>query len=255
MSAFYTPVARYYDAETGAKSDDLRHYSRLAQRYRGPILDVGCGTGRVVLHLAQAGQQVYGIDSNGAMLAHLHEKLMAMPALRERLTIVQGAAEAYSWQQGFALILLSYNVLMHFHEQEQQIALLQHMRAQLAGDGLLVIDLPNAAPAFAAEDSDRLTLERRFLEPASGAQVMLQSISELDRATQLLYVEWIYDEIDDSGQVKRLLAPHRLRYFFLAELRLLLQRCGFTLAAVYGDFEGGGYDAESERMIVHASPV
>ena len=114
------------------------------------------------------------------------------------------------------------------------------------------MDLPNAGPAFAAEDSDALTLERSFLDPETGHMIMLHSVSCLDRATQMLTVEWIYDEIDGDGLVKRLIAPHRLRYFFLSELRLLLERCDFDLRAVHGDTDGSPYDADSERMIAHA---
>ena len=142
---------------------------------------------------------------------------------------------------------------MHFREQERQIALLGRLRSWLAADGALVIDLPNAGPVFASEDSDSLTLERVFLDDESGHMIMLQSVSALDRAAQLLHIDWIYDEIDGDGAVKRHLAPHTLRYFFLPELRLLLERCGFALEEVYGDTEGGQYLADSERMIVYAS--
>ena len=142
---------------------------------------------------------------------------------------------------------------MHFHEQETQLALLNRLRTGLADGGRLVIDLPNAAPAFAAEDTDALTFERSFLDRETGHLVMLQSLTHLDRAAQILTVEWIYDEMDGSGAVRRLIAPHKLRYFFMPELRLLLDRAEFTVKAVYGDPDEAPYDADSERMIVHAS--
>ena len=252
MSAFYSTVARYYDAENSETSDDLAMYSQLAAQASGGILDVGCGTGRVLLHLAGAGHRVHGIENDRAMLSRLESKLDAQPKLRQLIAADFGDARTHDWNRDFALILLSYNALMHFHELDDQLDLLRNLRACLAADGKLVIDLPNAAPAFAAEDSDALTFERSFLEPESGHLVMLQSVSWLDRARQILSVEWIYDEIDGDGRVRRLIAPHRLRYFFLAELRLLLERCAFRLESVLGDTQGGPYDAESERMIVHA---
>lgn len=253
MSAFYTAVARFYDAETGDKTDDLAMYSRLAAEYPGEIFDVGCGTGRVLIHLAQAGHRVYGIDSDSAMLDRLEGKLAALPHLRERIRFRHADALDHQYEREFHLILLSYNALMHFKEQARQIALLRNLRRCLATAGLLVIDLPNAGPAFASADSESLALERRFLEPTTGHLVMLQSISYLDRAAQVLHVEWVYDEMDGDGLVKRTIVPHQLRYFFLPELRLLLERCGFRLDAVYGDTEGAPYDADSERMIVLAA--
>ncbi len=252
MSAFYTAVARYYDAENSDKTDDLAMYSRLAAEATGGILDVGCGTGRVLIHLAQGGHRTHGIEKDRAMLDRLELKLNLLPELREHITYVYGDVLTHRWSCNFGLILLTYNALMHFHELEEQITLLRNLRGCLAANGLLVIDLPNAGLAFASEDSDGLNLERSFLEPDTGHLIMLQSVNYIDRAEQILSVEWIYDEVDGDGAVKRLIAPHRLRYFFLPELRLLLERCGFALRTAQGDADGGPYNAESERMIVYA---
>ena len=255
MSAFYTSVARFYDAEIGDKTDDLLLYQRLSDQYPGEILDVGCGTGRVLIHLAQAGCRTHGIDSDAAMLDRLARKLRSMPHLQDHISYAHADARRYDCEREFALILLSYNALMHFHEQESQIALLGKLRGWLADEGRLVIDLPNAGAAFAAQDTDALTLERTFLEPESGHQIMLQSVSWLDRAAQILHVEWIYDEMDGDGQIKRMIAPHQLRYFFLPELTLLLKLCGFAVDAVYGDTDETPFEDGCERMIVFARPV
>ncbi|MCY3915447.1 MAG: class I SAM-dependent methyltransferase [Chloroflexi bacterium] len=255
VSAFYSIVARFYDAENQDKTDDLAMYSRLAAENRGDILDVGCGAGRVMIHLAQEGHRVFGIDNNRRMLDRLDRKLERLPPLRDKIRTVDADVLRHDFERGFGLILLTYNALMHFREQERQIALLGRLRSWLAADGVLVIDLPNAGPVFASEDTDSLTLERVFLDDESGHMIMLQSVSALNRAAQLLHIDWIYDEIDGEGAVKRHLAPHTLRYFFLPELRLLLERCGFALDAVFGDTEGGDYVADSERMIVYASGI
>ena len=78
MSAFYSTVARFYDAENRDKTDDLALYSRLAAECEGGILDVGCGTGRVLIHLAgEAGYRVCGIDNDSRMLARLLERKLA----------------------------------------------------------------------------------------------------------------------------------------------------------------------------------
>ena len=255
MSAFYSTVARFYDAENRDKTDDLHLFSRLADERSGPILDVGCGTGRVLTHLAQQGHQVHGIDNDRAMLDRLELNLEQTPQLGENLSVTHADVLEYDYELKFGLILLTYNVLMHFHEQDLQIALLGKLRRWLADDGLLVIDLPNAGPAFASQDTDALTLERSFLDPETGHLIMLQSVNFLDRTEQLLHVDWIYDAIDGDGTVKRLLAPHKLRYFFLPELTLLLERCGLQLASVYGDTERSDYSSDSERMIVFANAI
>ena len=252
MSAFYSAVARFYDAENADKTDDLYLYSRLALQYPGEILDVGCGSGRILIHLAQAGCKICGIDNSRAMLDLFEIKLERQPHLRQRIETIEADVRNCAFERDFSLILLSYNLLMHFLEQAEQIALLSQLRKWLSADGRLVIDLPNPGPIFASQDTDVVSLERKFLDPASGELIMLQSVSYLDRSTQILDIEWIYDAIDGDGVVRRRIVPHKLRYFFLPELRLLLERCGFGVDAVYGDTELGDYDAESPRMIVLA---
>lgn len=255
MSAFYTTVARFYDAETSDKTDDLQMYSRLADEYRGNILDVGCGTGRVLIHLAQEGYRVFGIDNDRAMLDRLDQKLELFSHLHGKLTYYEGDVLSFGLREQFSLIMLTYNALMHFHEQEDQIQLLKQLRQWIGDEGILVIDLPNAGDVFASQDTDSLIMERTFLEPETGHMVMLQSVSYLDRSTQILQVDWIYDEIDGDGVVRRIIAPHVLRYFFYAEIKLLLQVCGFDGSEVYGDTEESPYEEGSERMIIYARPI
>lgn len=254
MPGFYAAIACYYDAENTDKTDDLAFYTELAEEYGTPILDVGCGTGRVVLHLAEAGYETHGIDNEPAMLARALQRRDENPDLRDLLHLHEGDILKFDLpvKQSFKLILMTYNALMHFHEQDTQIALLKRLRQYLAPDGVLVFDLPNAGEAFASQDSDYLTLERTFIEPETGHLVMQQSTSVLDRVEQLMRVTWIYDEIEADGTVKRTFAPVVLRYFFYPELELLLKLTGFEVDTVYGGMDGSPFEDGCERMIVLA---
>jgi SAM-dependent methyltransferase len=254
MSAFYTTVARFYDAETADRIDDLALYSRLAEEVGTPAFDVGCGTGRVLLHLAQEGYPAHGVDNDAAMLARLERKLSSLPHLREFVTYEQADILTYRTSERYPLVLLTYNALMHFHNQDAQINLLKRLRQLTAERGLLVIDLPNAGETFATQDTDALLLDRTFIDPETGHLIMLQSHSYLDRAAQLLHVKWIYDEIDADGVVHRLIAPHVLRYFFYPEMTLLLKLCGFRAAAVYGGCNEQPFEDGCERMVIYARP-
>jgi SAM-dependent methyltransferase len=259
MPGFYATIARFYDAENTDKNDDIGFYLGLAEEHGvsgGPILDVGCGTGRVMFPLAQAGYEMHGIDNEQAMLERARERLAGVSKeTAKRLHFHHGDVLSYAMPIKFALTLVPYNGLMHFREQEQQIALLKQLRQWTRDDGLLVLDLPNAGDVFGTQDSESMVFERTFLEPETGHMVMQQSLSLLDRTTQQLKVTWIYDEITEDGTVKRTFASLMLYYYFFNELNLLLKHTGFEVVDVYGDLEGGPYEDGAPRMVVIARPV
>ena len=254
--SFYTTVAQFYDAENADKRDDIDLYLELAEEVGEPIFEVGCGSGRVVFPLARAGYTVVGMDNNEAMLSLAYQRVEQRPHEFGTLTLLLGDILTDPLpNQKFKLILLSYNMLMHFHEQPQQLALLQRLRAIIAEDGLLVIDLPNAGETFATADSDAITLERTFIEPINGHMVMQQAVSTLDRTTQLMRVLWIYDEITEGGTLLRTTAPTLFRYFFPYEVQLLLTLSGFQVDAFYGDTDCSPFEDTCPRMIVFAEPI
>ncbi len=251
---FYETIARYYDAENASMTADFALHSELASEYGDPVLDVGCGSGRVMLHLAREGFRVVGVDYSAAMLARGRQHVARLPDdVRARVTFVHGDALSVALPGGpFRLISVPYNGFMHFQALDDQLAALRRFRALLADGGALLLDLPNAGEAYGTQDDGALVLERTFIEPESGNLVLQHSVSELDRIEQQLHVTWIYDEVHADGAVHRTLAPLVLRYVFPGELRLLLAAAGFALVALYGSYEQDPFEDGSPRMIVLA---
>ncbi len=249
---FYDTIARFYDAENAEFTEDLALYGELAAETGGPVLDVGCGTGRVMLHLAQEGHRVVGVDRSEVMLARGRRKLDVMPDLKPRVTFVQGDALDADVPCCFKLIIVPYNSFMHFSEQVDQLTALRHFANLLDDDGLLVLDLPNAGDAYASRDDGSIVLERMFTEPESGHLVMQHSYSMIDRVAQHLHITWIYDEIADDGTVHRTLAPLKLRYVFPGEMDLQLAASGLRRVQFYGDYGREPFLDGSPRMVVLA---
>ncbi len=252
---FYDTIARYYDAENEDMTADLGLYSALAEQTGDPILDIGCGTGRVTLHLAMEGYRVAGLDTSRAMLERGRRKLKNRIDLHDLVTFYEGDALDYPLPDQYALILLAYNGLMHFRTPADQQAVLRHLSGCLKAEGKLIIDLPNAGEAFATLDDSAVTLERSFVEPESGHLVMQQSVSTLNRTEQLQYVTWIYDEIGANNVVQRTVAPLTLRYVFPTELDWLLQVCGLRRTERFGDYAQGPFEEGCPRLIVLAEKM
>ncbi|KXK22081.1 MAG: type 11 methyltransferase [Chloroflexi bacterium OLB15] len=251
MSGFYATIARYYDSEHYDKEEDLPLYGELADDADGRVLIIGSGTGRLALYLAGAGHHVHGIEIEGAMLDRARAKRDARH-LQERLQFHLGDALTYRLDEKFDLAIIPYNTFMHFLDQAVQLKLLKRLREWLNEGARLVIDLPNAGDAFGSQDTDSVILERTFLEAETGHLVMQQSVSHLDRTEQLMEVTWFYDEITDDGTLKRTIVPVTVRYFFAAEITLLLGAAGFEVEDIYGDFDGSPFEDGCPRMIVVA---
>lgn len=254
-AAFYDTIARYYEAENATFTEDIALYHALAEETDGSILVVGCGAGRVLLPLADHNRPVTGLDRSAPMLARARRHLEARPALAPWVTILEGDALTADLGGPYGLIIVPYNTLMHFTEQEAQLRLLARLRAVLQDEGLLVIDLPNAGEQYNSQDDSSVILERSFLEPESGHIVMQQSVSSIDRAEQRLSITWIYDELGDDGTVRRTLAPLELRYVFPGEIELMLRLAGLSLLELYGDHFREPFVDGCPHMIVVAEPA
>jgi len=253
MSGFYALIARYYDSEHDDKTEDFEFYREAAEDSGGPILIIGAGTGRIALNLAQAGFEVDGIEQENAMLERAGQhRAAAGKDVQQRVRFLRGDALTVDLERQYRLVAIPYNTLMHFHSLEAHLGLLRRCHEWLAPGGVLAIDLPNAADAFASQDTGAVVLERTFLDQETGHLVMQQSVSELDRTQQLMHVTWIYDEVTADHMVKRMVAPVINRFFFFSEMRLLLEKAGFESIEVYGDLDYSDYVDGCPRMVILA---
>src|SRR5260221_735552 len=103
---FYNTIARYYDAENENMTGDLELYSALAEESGGPILDVGCGTGRIMLHLAGDGHQVFGVDTSSAMLERARLKAKRRVDLTDLFTFYEGNGLDFAYPANYAMIIV-----------------------------------------------------------------------------------------------------------------------------------------------------
>lgn len=255
----YALLSRYYDLENVAFTEDLEFWLELAEEYGGPVLELGCGTGRVLLQVARRGLPITGVDNAPEMLARLEEKLRAAPVLSKggrpgeaAPTLINADIQSFSSPTQHALAIMPFNTFMHLLTLEEQTAALGNIRKHLQANARLVLDVVNPFLAYAAEEQG-LTLERSF---ADGERTVQQfSQMRLERAAQTAHITWLYDSVGPAGDVQRLTVPLTLRYTFPAELRLLLEKCGFRLAHLWGDYDRTPFSDDSLRMLALAEAI
>jgi SAM-dependent methyltransferase len=247
----YASLARYYDLENAAFTEDLDLWIELAEEHGDPILELGCGTGRVLLPLAQRGYAITGVDNSPDMLARLRDKLKS-GRLKTAPILLEADLATFAVETRFALALMPFNTFMHLLSLEAQLAALTNIRRHLRPGATLALDVINPAEAYAAPEAG-LALERSFADGDRAVQVF--SSLHLDRAAQLGHITWLYDSVGEAGSVQRTSVPLTMRYTFPGEMRLLLERCGFNLTHLYGDYDRSPFGDDSARMIVLAKAI
>lgn len=242
--------ARYYDLEFGAFSDDAPLYRGFADLTGGPVLELGCGTGRLLVPLARAGFAVTGVDLAAAML-DLARAAVASGGVAARVTLLQDDLRSLAalGDQRFGLIFCAINSFLHLESLADQRAALRAARRHLRPGGRLILDLFPPHPLTLAEYDGRLTHAATFHDPATGERIDKFVSATLDPAAQRIETVFFYDRLAVTGQVERTAAPFVLRYIGRFELELLLAEAGFGGLQLYGSYDLEPFSAESERLI------
>src|SRR5262245_48031980 len=106
--------ARYYDYTSTGLEGDLQFYVEEAQKAGSPALELGCGTGRILIPVAEAGVEIVGLDLSDDMLAIARRKVDALPEeVRGRIEIVRGDMRTFSLGRRFRLVIIPYRAFLH----------------------------------------------------------------------------------------------------------------------------------------------
>ena len=250
----YAELPELYDLEHAGFTEDIDLYLRLAEVVGDPILELGCGTGRVLAPLAAAGHRITGVDRSRPMLDRARSALQAHPStLSERVTLAKGSMTEAERAPGgpFGLINFSLNGLMHVPAMAGQRAALASARRALDPRGMLVIDALNPTPELLATLDGRIQHEGSWRK-ADGTVVDRFSARTHDSAEQRIDTELWYDLTDPGGHVRRVRSGFPMRYLVASELALLLEVTGFVEWKLYGSYDLDPFDDRSDRLIVTA---
>lgn len=245
-------AARFFDMDYHDYTDDLPALRALARRTGGPILELGCGTGRLAVPLAAAGYHVTGVDLSPAMLALAEARAAATPKAAGRVTWVEGDFTRVPLAGPYQLAFIVMNTFLHLLNLAEQLAALRHWHAHLAPGGTLLIDVLAPAVDELAGLDGQAQLDKSWHDPATGATVLKWVARTVEPAEQIMHVAMIYDESASDGNLQRTVVAFDLRYLWRFEAELLLEKAGFTIEAVYGGWDLEPYDSGSERLILIA---
>lgn len=250
----YRKIAPYYDRLHRALTADIDFLLTLAGKTGGPVLELGCGTGRLLVPLARAGYQVTGLDNAESMLVRARRRLEAEPStVEERVQLIAADMKAFFLaHKAYQLAIVPYNTFLHV-EPADAISVCRTIARHLAPGARFFLDLPNPHLLVQAPNDRLLTLEDTIRDAETGDLVVVQASHWLEEDSQRLHITWIYDISPESGgPVQRTVAEVSYHYYFLHQLELILQEANLFLEAVYGDYERTPFVEESERLLLVA---
>ena len=248
--------AAFYDYYSLGVEGDVQFYVEEAKKAGSSVLEVGCGTGRILLPIAESGIAIVGVDRAPAMLSLLRQKLAKYsPDTPSRVELIEGDMRNFSLGRRFKLVTIPYRAFLHLLTPKDQRQALLCIREHLADDGRLIFNVfdPNLELIAASLGplGSALKKDSEFIHPDTGHRVVVWFTGHIDPECQMLDAHFIFEELDDEGKVlAKTYSPLTLRYVYRYEMRYLLELCGYKVEALYGDFRRGPFRYGGEQVWV-----
>jgi SAM-dependent methyltransferase len=236
----YEKCAHLYDLFDTKQNIDL--FLGYAQK-AGEILDIGAGTGRIAIPIAEYGIKVTCVEPSPAMRNVFMQKLKALAHLSNRITVLGGDAWSFALNRRFPAALLS-GTFDHFLSDQEREASLLNIRRYLQKDGILVFDvflglMKNSKLKPAGEACRGKSVYRRFV----GSKVLQNGTID----TLLRF------EIYESGKLVDTIEEHSFAGIVDRQtVHSLLDRTGFSLRKEYGDYDATSYRTGDALLIIEA---
>lgn len=249
-------VARYYDLAPHHPRD-IPFYSRLLDTPRSSVLELGCGTGRVTLPLAERGAFVHGVDNSSAMLEVCRKRLAESGDVGQRvrlscmdITALDGVEMAGG---PFDLVIAPFRVLQNLATDHEVAGLFSGIKGHLARDGRAVLNVfnpnrdrdaliaewPSEAEQLAWEVEDEGTVVRCY-----DRRVRVQ------RSPLVLFPELVYRRFADERLLDEAILRIAMRCYYPDDLVALVEAAGFAVAGLWGGYDGEAWGIGSELVIM-----
>jgi SAM-dependent methyltransferase len=253
-SALYDSfIADYYDESplVQGRVQDVIFYREATRSYGDPVLELGCGTGRITMALAEAGHRVTGLDLSERMLERAIQKRAALRVeARERVHFMQADMSRFDLGEKFRLVIVPFRPFQHLLEVRQQMDCLKCARRHLAPAGHLILDVfQTDAERMHDPVHQRETLVAEYATRDGRRVRISERVAAFHRAEQRNDVEMIFNVTHPNGQEERLVFAWSLRYFFRYEVEHLLARNDFRVKELYGNFDKSPLVDSSPEMI------
>jgi SAM-dependent methyltransferase len=232
----------HYDLQAAKFIDDIPFYLLQVKKHGDPVLELGCGTGRITIPIAREGWKITGLDLNDAMLRRAREKATEAGV---DIDWIQADFRNFKDDRQFKLIIFPFNSFLHLPDRESQEACLNCVKVHLSPDGRFILDIFNPDFGILTRDPDKRHFDYEHPDPGGGGSFVSTTKNSYDRASQINHVEhYLYYGKEHWTHY------YEMRIIFPQELDSLLHYNGFVIEEKFGDYNESAFSSDSPRQIV-----
>ena len=250
----YSLAAKHYDAAYSVKEDlvDRDFYLDLAREYGGPVLELGCGTGRITLPLARQGIDVTGMDASRAMLEVLRAKLADEPAaIKRRVRVVEGDFRTLCLGGQFPLVVIPFRPMQHMYTTEDQLAALRNTGRHLADGGILAFDVFNPRFDKLVSGAGEELLELEWPARDGTDRVLRRYFvkDEFDPVNLVFTGTFIFRLCEGDQVLSEEVEPIKMSVYTYPHLKALFCAAGLESVVEFGSFDRQPIGPDTPELI------
>ena len=250
----YRVSAKYYDDAYATKNDlvDLPFYMDLAKRSGGPVLEMACGTGRILLPIARAGIEIHGVDNSLPMLEVLRSHVrQEPPEVQQRITIAEGDMRSFRSAQKYTLVTIPFRPMQHMYTVEDQAAALQTAAFHLVEGGLFAFDVfyPNYELLQSGIGEETLDLEWPLASDPGKIVRRYFRKETVDKTQQNFTATFLFRTCQGETPLLEETEPLKMSWYTYPQLRALFLLAGLEIVEEYGSFARRPLDNQATEMI------
>lgn len=229
----------YYAHAYRDRTEDVAYYVKRAVEHGGPVLEYGCGEGRITIPIAERGIEIFGVDHSEAMLAALQKK--------RRIPHKRGDMRDVKLKKKFPLVICAFNTFLHLYTRDDVERFLARVKEHLTPRGTFVFDVSMPVPADLARDASRAYAAPKVR--VNGVRAKYRERFDYEPIRQVLFVSMEFEP--EHGEP--FVTPLAHRQFFPQELEALLHYNGLRIDKLEGGFAGEPADRHSDSLVYTCS--
>ena len=256
MAATYDP--ELYDlAMPVTFGGDVEWYRRKAREASGPVLELGAGTGRITIPLAQDGVSVWALDADARMLGLLRRKMEALPRdVQQRVTAVEGDMRSFALEPRFALVISPFRAFLHNLTAHDQLACARRVYEHLCPGGRFAFNIFHPSLEYMARSAGALTGVWRLVathQLPDGGLLVRSEANQYDTVHRRVRSLNRYEQFGPDGYaVRTFMQQLELAYLYPDDVRVLLEKAGFSGVKIDGDFHGRPLQNDMDEQVIEA---